>query len=78
MEITNNKVNLQLNSQTGVLVLTDLLIGTQVFLYDDSGVLQQKMLLTSRSLSITLNKRGVYVLVLHHPTCKIVVKRFTY
>lgn len=77
-KITNKKIILQLDSERGILYLSELLVDTMVYLYNESGKLQVKEQYTLPSLVISLPKHGVYVLVLFHPTCQVEVKKIVF
>lgn len=76
---SNNAFELQLNDEDGVLNLNGLLVDTIVYLYDDQGNLKAKEHCIQQTLvMIQLPCRGAYVLVLFHPICEVVVRRFLY
>lgn len=79
METTTNKdVNVLLNSESGTVCLTNLLPDTMVYLYNSQGGLQVKQRFALPSLNLMLSERGMYVLVVSHPSCKVEVRRFVY
>lgn len=75
---TNNAFELRLNNDDGVLLLSGLLIDTMVYLYDDQGNLKAKEQCVQQAVSVQLPSRGVYVLILFHPICEVVVRRFRF
>jgi hypothetical protein len=75
---SNKTFEFQLDTEKGVLCLSDLLINTMVYLYNDNGYLQVKELCISSSLTLELPKRGTYVLVILHPASEVVVRRIIY
>ena len=75
---SNKTFEFQLDTEKGVLCLSDLLINTMVYLYNDNGYLQVKELCISSSLTLELPKRGTYVLVILHPASEVVVRRIFY
>ncbi|WP_291584593.1 hypothetical protein [Bacteroides sp.] len=75
---SNKTFEFQLDTEKGVLCLSDLLINTMVYLYNDNGSLQVKELCISSSLTLELPKRGAYVLVILHPASEVVVRRIIY
>ncbi|MBP6068588.1 MAG: hypothetical protein KA519_11055 [Bacteroides sp.] len=76
--VTNDKVRIQVDSLAGTLSFTKLLAGTLIYIYNDAGVLQFRKTFTPPSLTVTLEKRGGYVVVMNHSSCSVVAKRFIY
>ena len=76
--LNNRDVNLQLDSETGVVHLSHLLPDTSVYLYNIEGCVQLKAKSNLPKLSFALPGRGIYVLVLMHSNCPLEVKRIMY
>lgn len=76
--ITNEKVKVRLDSETGILSLTGLLSGTMVFLYDSQGELKSKHKFVLPSLAMQLPVSDTYVLVMSHPNCQPEVRKISY
>lgn len=76
--ITNKEVQVYLDNDEGTLKLTGLLVSTLVFLYDSQGDIMGKYMYVSPSITVTVPKPGMYVLVMSHPNCQPEVRRIMY
>ncbi|MDD3037364.1 hypothetical protein [Bacteroides sp.] len=74
--ITNKGVCVSLDN--GTLYVSGLLVDTMLFLYDSQGELCGKCKFILPSITLTIPKKGAYVLVMSHPNCQSEVRRIIY
>ncbi len=74
--ITNKGASVSLDNET--LYVSGLLVDTMLFLYDSQGELCGKCKFTMPSVTLTIPKKGAYVLVMSHPNCQPEVRRIVY
>lgn len=74
----DDKVCIRLDSDSGVVYLSNLQAGTMVYLYDANGDLCVKLHATEPVFNHALRERGFYILVLNHPFWGVIVRRIIY